>query len=295
MKAYFFVAFMAIFAMLTVAVKLDYQTALEYNPNLETLDDESLKDLFLAITTDEVFDPYFAEELSYEFTEIEDGFDNYNYPELYDEEEESEYMLQNDSGSTGGTYVVKSGDMLSKIAPRFGCTVNQLVSINNIKDANKIYVGQVLRLCGGSPAPSPSPSPAPSPSPQPSNKLDALRKQVVDFTLSRIGKTPYVFGGNSLTAGTDCSGLMQLAYRQFGINISRTTYTQIRDGRAVGSLRDVLPGDLVVYDGHVAMAITRMNGNGKVPIVHARSPQLGTGRSEDAAYRKVTGIRRIIN
>ena len=43
-------------------------------------------------------------------------------------------------------YTVKSGDNLSAIAKKYGTTVNQLVSWNNIKNANLIYVGQKIRV-----------------------------------------------------------------------------------------------------------------------------------------------------
>lgn len=43
-------------------------------------------------------------------------------------------------------YVVKSGDNLTKIAKKYGTTVNQIVSWNNIKNKNLIYVGQKLRV-----------------------------------------------------------------------------------------------------------------------------------------------------
>jgi len=52
----------------------------------------------------------------------------------------------NTSGPTPNTYTVKSGDTLSGIATRFGTTVSKLQSLNGIKDANKIFVGQVLKL-----------------------------------------------------------------------------------------------------------------------------------------------------
>ena len=42
------------------------------------------------------------------------------------------------------TYVIKRGDTLTQIARRYGTTVNRLAQINNIKNVNKIYVGQVL-------------------------------------------------------------------------------------------------------------------------------------------------------
>lgn len=52
------------------------------------------------------------------------------------------------SGSTSNytSYTVKAGDSLSAIAARFGTTVAELVSLNNISDPNLIYVGQVLKL-----------------------------------------------------------------------------------------------------------------------------------------------------
>ena len=48
-----------------------------------------------------------------------------------------------------GTYTVKSGDTLSRIAAKYGTTVAKLVEINGIKNPNLIRVGQVLRLPGG--------------------------------------------------------------------------------------------------------------------------------------------------
>lgn len=44
------------------------------------------------------------------------------------------------------TYTVQSGDNLTKIAKQFNTTVDSLVSKNGIKDKNKIYVGQVLKI-----------------------------------------------------------------------------------------------------------------------------------------------------
>ena len=47
---------------------------------------------------------------------------------------------------SGKTYTVQKGDTLSGIARKFGTTVAKLAELNNIKDVNKIYVGQVLKL-----------------------------------------------------------------------------------------------------------------------------------------------------
>ena len=51
--------------------------------------------------------------------------------------------------AAAGTYTVKSGDTLSRIAAAHGTTVAKLVEINGIKNQNLIRVGQVLRLPGG--------------------------------------------------------------------------------------------------------------------------------------------------
>lgn len=59
------------------------------------------------------------------------------------------------------------------------------------------------------------------------------RLNVVNSARKLLGK-PYVWGGNypplGSSSGTDCSGLMQWAYNDNGITITRTTYTQINDG-----------------------------------------------------------------
>ena len=76
---------------------------------------------------------------------------------------------------------------------------------------------------------------------------------------------PYVFGGTT-PKGFDCSGLVQHVYGHFGINITRTTKTQINDGREVGR-NELKLGDLVFPSkDHVTLYI----GNGKV--LHAPQP-----------------------
>lgn len=67
-----------------------------------------------------------------------------------------------------------------------------------------------------------------------------------DYAKKFIG-TPYVWGGNSLTNGVDCSGLVQQVFRHFGIELPRTTYEQIGEGSSVG-MKGLKPGDLVFFD-----------------------------------------------
>ncbi len=82
--------------------------------------------------------------------------------------------------------------------------------------------------------------------------------------------TGYVWGGNSLSTGVDCSGLVQQIYRRLGVSVPRTTYEQAKHGRKV-SVAQIRPGDLVFYRGldHVGIYV----GNGK--IVHAANRNLG--------------------
>lgn len=48
---------------------------------------------------------------------------------------------------TAKTYTIKAGDTLSAIAKKNNTTVDKLAKLNGIKDVNKIYAGQVIKLC----------------------------------------------------------------------------------------------------------------------------------------------------
>jgi hypothetical protein len=80
---------------------------------------------------------------------------------------------QRDSYNSGGWgcskyYVVRCGDTLTKLAYRYGTTVNALMRCNNIRNPDKIYVGQTLCICYPySPPPQPKPQPCPQPCQQP--------------------------------------------------------------------------------------------------------------------------------
>ena len=109
-------------------------------------------------------------------------------------------------------------------------------------------------------------------------------RNVADYALQFVGN-PYVYGGTSLTGGTDCSGYTQSVYRHFGVSIPRTSGEQAGFGREI-PYEDMEPGDLVCYSGHVAMYI----GGGR--IVHASSRKEGIKVSNDPAYRTIVSIRR---
>lgn len=73
-----------------------------------------------------------------------------------------------------------------------------------------------------------------------------IGEEVVDYGKQFIG-TPYVWGGNDLRHGVDCSGLTQQLYRDFDIRLSRVSYMQAGDGMQIPKSQ-LRPGDLVFFD-----------------------------------------------
>jgi hypothetical protein len=79
---------------------------------------------------------------------------------------------------------------------------------------------------------------------------------------------PYVWGGTDPTKGLDCSGLVQLVYKNLGYDLPRVSADQARAGQPVASMADARPGDLIAWDNssrnngvdHIAIYI----GNGKM-------------------------------
>jgi cell wall-associated NlpC family hydrolase len=71
---------------------------------------------------------------------------------------------------------------------------------------------------------------------------------VVETALRAMG-TPYQWGGTDAN-GFDCSGLIQFAYAQHGIQMPRVSREQLRSGRAVEpEMGILLPGDVLGFSG----------------------------------------------
>ncbi len=119
-----------------------------------------------------------------------------------------------------------------------------------------------------------------------SSYISGSGSSVVDFATQFVGN-PYVWGGTSLTNGADCSGFVQSVYANFGVSLPRTSYEQQNAGTEV-SYADAQPGDLICYGGHVAIYM----GNGQ--IVHASNSVDGIKISNDATYRTITSVRRLV-
>jgi cell wall-associated NlpC family hydrolase len=114
---------------------------------------------------------------------------------------------------------------------------------------------------------------------------------IASYALQFVGN-PYVYGGTSLTNGTDCSGFTMSVFKKFGISLPRTSGEQSGVGKKI-SVSDARAGDLIFYSSggrvnHVALCI----GNGRV--VHASNPKVGITTS-NMYYRTPYCARRVLN
>lgn len=108
------------------------------------------------------------------------------------------------------------------------------------------------------------------------------RIKLVEYAMQFKGN-PYVYGGTSLTKGTDCSGFTQSVFKYKGIRLPRTSRQQAQQGKKV-PFHKLQPGDLIFYRkngiiNHVAL----YTGGGNV--IHASNPKSGIKVSK-YNYRK---------
>ena len=103
--------------------------------------------------------------------------------------------------ATYKTYTVVRGDTLSGIARRYGTTVSYLAKLNNIRNVNLIYVGQVLKISEvvtvtpSKPNPTPAPPPAPSPSKPTPTKTSPAATRVTITAFGLQANTDRTFFG----------------------------------------------------------------------------------------------------
>lgn len=111
-----------------------------------------------------------------------------------------------------------------------------------------------------------------------------LGSEVVIYGTRFIGNR-YVWGGTSLTNGCDCSGFIMSLYAHFGVSLPHSSGGMRSVGVNVAE-KDIQPGDIVCYDGHVALYI----GGGK--ILHASSEDSGIKIGNKYNYSTILAIRR---
>lgn len=120
----------------------------------------------------------------------------------------------------------------------------------------------------------------------PSPSTSVTGQQIVQYAMQFCGN-PYVWGGNSLTKGCDCSGFVHLVYAHFGISTPRYSQAFKNGGKPV-AYANIQAGDVVVYPGHVAIYI----GNGC--IVEAQSSKAGITSYRRVNCHTITAIRRYV-
>lgn len=123
--------------------------------------------------------------------------------------------------------------------------------------------------------------------------VSSLRVSICDYAKQFIG-TKYVWGGNSLTKGVDCSGFVSQVYKKFGYSTPRVSRDMAKTYKTI-SISDLKPGDLVFYGNvstnyinHVGIYI----GNGQV--IHSSTNYKGVAISNMYFY-SIIKCGRIIN
>lgn len=118
-----------------------------------------------------------------------------------------------------------------------------------------------------------------------------VRVELVEYAKQFLGN-PYVYGGSSLTKGTDCSGFVMSVFKNYGVSLPHSSRAQANSGTKI-SASELQPGDLVFYSNssgtinHVAIYI----GGGQV--IHASNPKTGI-RISQYNYRTPVKYVRIL-
>lgn len=110
---------------------------------------------------------------------------------------------------------------------------------------------------------------------------------------------PYVWGGSSpADGGMDCSGLVQYAYGQHGVDLPRVSADQARAGSPVASMAEARPGDLVAWDNsgrnvgadHIAIYL----GDGMILEAPRTGVDIRVISIEDSGHGTPDFIRRVL-
>lgn len=117
----------------------------------------------------------------------------------------------------------------------------------------------------------------------------AAGQDIVDCARTYIGKVKYVYGGNRLQTGVDCSGFVCCIYERYGVNLWNNRPCLEKEGQNIGTdISRALPGDIVCFQGHYGI----YSGNAK--IIHAINEKYGVGETTvEWMNRPVVAIVRV--
>ena len=111
---------------------------------------------------------------------------------------------------------------------------------------------------------------------------------VVAAAAEHLG-VPYLWGGTDPEKGFDCSGLIQHAYRDIGVEMPKWSRHQAKMGVEVPSIDEALPGDVISFGDPVThVALYAGDGN----MLHA--PKAGEVVKIEPIDRPIASIRRIV-
>ncbi|RSM46942.1 lytic transglycosylase [Actinoplanes sp. ATCC 53533] len=102
--------------------------------------------------------------------------------------------------------------------------------------------------------------------------------------------TSYVFGSADPAKGLDCSGLVQQAYQDLGIDLPRSSQEQAKAGTRVDSMRDAKPGDILAFNSPVDHVAIYLGDNKMIA-----APKPGDHVKIQSVYETPTHIRRIVD
>lgn len=190
------------------------------------------------------------------------------------------------SVSYAATYhVVQPNDTIWSISQIYGVNTSAVRELNNLQD-DLIHPGQKLLICSDS-----SDNNVTLARNTKSDNND-LGCRIIEYAKTLIG-VPYRSGGSS-PAGFDCSGYTNYVYKQFNINLPRTSGGQYNCGKPV-SANEAKPGDLVAFSSgsrinHVGIYI----GSGN--FIHSSSSRGITISSLNDSYwgPRFVGYSRVI-
>lgn len=127
-----------------------------------------------------------------------------------------------------------------------------------------------------------------------SNQGGGKGTDVISYAKQFLGN-PYVYGGNSLTNGTDCSGFTSQIFKNFGVSLSRSSSAQYANNGVHVDAADIRPGDLMFYgsNGNISHVGIYM---GNDQIIHASTEKTGitTGVAFRTSGKPLVGIKRVL-